>query len=339
MTVHYFVQQISGISDKSVKNTLQLLSEGATIPFISRYRKDQTDGLDEVQVGTIRDLAQKHQELTDRQQTILKAIDGQDKLTAELKAKIEACFDSNVLEDLYLPFKIKRLTRGEKAKKLGLEPLAKMIMAQRGGDPQQMAQRFVKGEVTDEETAIEGAKDIMAEYMNENPNFRARMRTLFQRKAILGSKIMKGKKELAEKYQDFFDFSEPLYKIPSHRFLALYRGEREKLLSIKALPEKEEAMDIMERYFVKSEDACGDLVKETCKDAYSRLISPSLENEVIQEAKEKADLAAIQIFSTNLKQLLLAPPLGSKRILAMWLWFICSGIKGKQRIYRVNRIS
>lgn len=317
MTVHYFVQQISGISDKSVKNTLQLLSEGATIPFISRYRKDQTDGLDEVQVGTIRDLAQKHQELTDRQQTILKAIDGQDKLTAELKAKIEACFDSNVLEDLYLPFKVKRLTRGEKAKKLGLEPLAKMIMAQRGGDPQQMAQRFVKGEVTDEETAIEGAKDIMAEYMNENSSFRARMRTLFQRKAILGSKIMKGKKELAEKYQDFFDFSEPLYKIPSHRFLALYRGEREKLLSIKALPEKEEAMDIMERYFVKSEDACGDLVKETCKDAYSRLISPSLENEVIQEAKEKADLAAIQIFSTNLKQLLLAPPLGSKRILAI----------------------
>ncbi|MDD2982391.1 MAG: Tex family protein [Crocinitomicaceae bacterium] len=317
MTVHYFVQQISGISDKSVKNTLQLLSEGATIPFISRYRKDQTDGLDEVQVGTIRDLAQKHQELRDRQQTILKAIDGQDKLTAELKAKIEACFDSNVLEDLYLPFKVKRLTRGEKAKKLGLEPLAKMIMAQRGGDPQQMAQRFVKGEVTDEETAIEGAKDIMAEYMNENPSFRARMRTLFQRKAILGSKIMKGKKELAEKYQDFFDFSEPLYKIPSHRFLALYRGEREKLLSIKVLPEKEEAMDIMERYFVKSEDACGDLVKETCKDAYSRLISPSLENEVIQEAKEKADLAAIQIFSTNLKQLLLAPPLGSKRILAI----------------------
>lgn len=317
MTVHYFVQQISGISDKSVKNTLQLLSEGATIPFISRYRKDQTDGLDEVQVGTIRDLAQKHQELTDRQQTILKAIDGQDKLTAELKAKIEACFDSNVLEDLYLPFKVKRLTRGEKAKKLGLEPLAKMIMAQRGGDPQQMAQRFVKGEVTDEETAIEGAKDIMAEYMNENANFRARMRSLFQRKAILGSKIMKGKKELAEKYQDFFDFSEPLYKIPSHRFLALYRGEREKLLSIKVLPEKEEAMDIMERYFVKSEDACGDLVKETCKDAYSRLISPSLENEVIQEAKEKADLAAIQIFSTNLKQLLLAPPLGSKRILAI----------------------
>jgi uncharacterized protein len=317
MTVHYFVQQISGISDKSVKNTLQLLSEGATIPFISRYRKDQTDGLDEVQVGTIRDLAQKHQELTDRQQTILKAIDSQDKLTTELKSKIETCFDSNVLEDLYLPFKVKRLTRGEKAKKLGLEPLAKMIMAQLGGDPLQMANRFVKGEVQDEASAIEGAKDIMAEYMNENLSFRARMRTLFQRKAILGSKIMKGKKELAEKYQDFFDFSEPLYKIPSHRFLALYRGEREKLLSIKALPEKEDALDIMERFFVKTEDACGELVKETCKDSYSRLISPSLENEIIQEAKEKADLAAIQIFSTNLKQLLLAAPLGSKRILAI----------------------
>lgn len=317
MTVHQYVQKLSGISDKSVKSTLQLLSEGATIPFISRYRKDQTDGLDEVQVATIRDLASKHQELIDRQQTILKAIESQDKLTDELKAKIETCFDSNVLEDLYLPFKVKRLTRGEKAKKLGLEPLAKMIMAQRGGDPIQMAQRFVKGEVLDENAAIEGAKDIMAEYMNENANFRARMRTLFQRKAVLVSKIMKGKKELAEKYQDYFDFSEPLYKIPSHRFLALFRGEREKLLSIKALPEKEEALDIMERYFVKSEDECGELVKETCTDAYSRLISPSLENEVIQEAKEKADLAAIQIFSTNLKQLLLAPPLGSKRILAI----------------------
>lgn len=317
MTVHQYVQKLSGISDKSVKSTLQLLSEGATIPFISRYRKDQTDGLDEVQVATIRDLANKHQELIERQQTILKAIESQDKLTDELKAKIETCFDSNVLEDLYLPFKVKRLTRGEKAKKLGLEPLAKMIMAQRGGDPIQMAQRFVKGEVLDENAAIEGAKDIMAEYMNENANFRARMRTLFQRKAVLVSKIMKGKKELAEKYQDYFDFSEPLYKIPSHRFLALFRGEREKLLSIKALPEKEEALDIMERYFVKSEDECGKLVKETCTDAYSRLISPSLENEVIQEAKEKADLAAIQIFSTNLKQLLLAPPLGSKRILAI----------------------
>ncbi len=317
MTVHHFVQSNSGISDKSVTNTLQLLSEGATIPFISRYRKDQTGGLDEVQVSVIRDLSNKYQELIDRQQTILKAIESQDKLTGELKSKIEACFDSNVLEDLYLPFKQKRLTRGEKAKKLGLEPLAKMIMTQRGGDPIQMAQRFVKGEVEDENAAIEGAKDIMAEYMNENANFRARMRTLFQRKAILVSKIMKGKKELAEKYQDYFDFSEPLYKIPSHRFLALYRGEREKLLSIKALPEKEDALDLMERYFVKSEDACGDLVKETCSDAYSRLIAPSLENEVIQEAKEKADLAAIQIFSTNLKQLLLAPPLGSKRILAI----------------------
>ena len=317
MTVHQYVQKLSGISDKSVKSTLQLLSEGATIPFISRYRKDQTDGLDEVQVGTIRDLANKHQDLIERQQTILKAIESQDKLTPELKSKIEECFDSNVLEDLYLPFKVKRLTRGEKAKKLGLEPLAKMIMAQRGGEPMQMANRFVKGDVLDENAAIEGAKDIMAEYMNENANFRARMRTLYQRKAVLVSKIMKGKKELAEKYQDYFDFSEPLYKIPSHRFLALFRGEREKLLSIKALPEKEEALDIMERYFVKSEDACGQLVKETCTDAYSRLISPSFENEVIQEAKEKADLAAIQIFSTNLKQLLLAPPLGSKRILAI----------------------
>ena len=317
MTQFTFVQSNTGFSNSAITNTLKLLSEGATIPFISRYRKEMTGGLDEVEIAQIRDVSKKFDELISRQQTILKAIDEQGKLTLELQAKIETCFDSVVLEDLYLPFKQKRLTRGEKAKKLGLEPLAKMIMAQRGGDPFQMAQRFVKGEVVDEEQAIAGAKDIMAEFMNENVSFRSKLRQLFQRKSTLVSKIMKGKKEEGDKYKDYFDFSEPLYKVPSHRFLALYRGEREGFLSIKAQPEKEEALEIMERYFVKSVDACGDLVSETCKDAYTRLLCPSLENEVIQEAKEKADKAAIQVFSTNLKQLLLAPPLGAKRILAI----------------------
>lgn len=312
-----FVQSATGLPTQSIQNTIQLLSEGATVPFIARYRKEMTQGLDEVQIAAIRDAVKKHEELISRQQTILKAIEEQEKLTPELKKQISECFDSNVLEDLYLPFKQKRQTKGEKAKKLGLEPLAKQIMAQRGGDPYYLAERFVKGEVLDEEMAIAGAKDIMAEYMNENVVFRARMRSLYQRKSILMSKIMKGKKEEADKYKDYFDFSEALYKVPSHRFLALFRGEREGLLSIKAQPDKEEALELMERFFVKSDDACGEIVKQACKEAYTRLISSSLENELISNAKEKADLEAILVFSKNLKQLLLAPPLGAKRILAI----------------------
>ncbi len=317
MKVKEFVLSNSGLNEKSIVNTLQLLSEGSTIPFIARYRKEMTGALDEVEIALIRDLAKKHEELIARQSTILKAIDEQNKLTDELKSKIENCFESNILEDLYLPYKQKRLTKGEKAKKLGLEPLAKMIISQRGGNPFQMAERFVKGDVVDEDMAIEGAMDIMAEYMNENVNFRVKMRTLFQRKSILSSKIMKGKAEIGDKYKDYFEFSEPLYKIPSHRFLALFRGEREGILGIKAAPSKEEAVEITERYFVRSADECGNLVAQTCKDAYSRLIYPSLENEVINEAKEKADKEAIKVFTTNLRQLLLAPPLGAKRILAI----------------------
>jgi uncharacterized protein len=317
MEIKGFVQSNSGINEKSVINTIHLLNEGATIPFIARYRKEMTGGLDEVQIALIRDLSKKFEDLISRQNTIIKAIEEQNKLTDELKSKLLACFDSNILEDLYLPFKQKRLTRGEKAKKLGLEPLAKMIISQKGGNPSQMAIRFVKGEVVDEEMAIEGAKDIMAEYMNENVNFRAKMRTLFQRKSILSTKVMKGKAEIGEKYKDYFDFSEQLYKIPSHRFLALFRGEREGILGLKSIPNKEEAIDMTERYFVRSNDECGKIVAETCKDAFSRLISPSLENETINEAKEKADKEAIKVFTTNLRQLLLAPPLGSKRILAI----------------------
>jgi uncharacterized protein len=317
MQIKDFVQSNSGVNEKSVVNTIQLLNEGSTVPFIARYRKEMTGGLDEVQIAFIRDLAKKYDDLISRQSTIIKAIEEQNKLTDELRTKLTNCFDSNILEDLYLPFKQKRLTRGEKAKKLGLEPLAKMIISQKGGNLLQMAERFVKGDVIDEEMAIEGAKDIMAEYINENANFRAKMRILFQRKSILSSKVMKGKAGAGEKYKDYFDFSEPLYKVPSHRFLALFRGEREGILGLKAIPNKEEAIEITERYFVKSNDECGKLVAETCKDAFTRLISPSLENETINEAKEKADKEAIKVFTTNLRQLLLAPPLGSKRILAI----------------------
>ena len=317
MTLISFILSLTTISEKSIKNTLELLSEGSTIPFISRYRKEKTGGLDELQVAEIRDLSKKFEEICSRQKTILSSIDEQGKLTSELKEKIENCFDSTILEDLYLPYKQKRQTKGDKAKKLGLEPLAKMIMSQRGGDPLSMADKFVKGEVEDEQMAITGAKDIIAEWMNENMVARARVRTLFQRKSILTTKLMKGKEEEGAKYRDYFDFSEPLHKTASHRFLALFRAEREGILGLKVQPSKEEAIESLERFFVKGNDGCAEIVAEACKESYTRLICPSLENEIINEAKEKADKESIKIFSTNLRQLLLAPPLGAKRILAI----------------------
>lgn len=317
MTLISFILSLTTISEKSIKNTLELLSEGSTIPFISRYRKEKTGGLDELQVAEIRDLSKKFEEICSRQKTILSSIDEQGKLTSELKEKIENCFDSTILEDLYLPYKQKRQTKGDKAKKLGLEPLAKMIMSQRGGDPIVMADKFVKGEVEDEQMAIAGAKDIIAEWMNENTVARGRIRTLYQRKSTLTTKVMKGKSEEGEKYRDYFDFSEPLHKTASHRFLALFRAEREGILSLKAQPSKEEAIENLERFFVKGNDGCAEIVAEACKESYTRLICPSLENEIINEAKEKADKESIKIFSTNLRQLLLAPPLGAKRILAI----------------------
>ena len=317
MTSVSFIQSQTAYSEKSIKNTIDLLNEGATIPFISRYRKEMTGGLDELQIAEIRDLAKKLDETLSRQKTILGSIEEQGKLTNELKDKIENCFDTVILEDLYLPFKQKRQTKGDKAKKLGLEPLAKMIMSQRGGDPFSMADKFVKGEVEDEQMAISGAKDIIAEWMNENTVARARVRTLFQRKSTLTTKVMKGKSEEGAKYRDYFDFSEPLHKCASHRFLALFRAEREGVLALKVQPSKEEAIENLERFFVKGNDGCAEIVAEACKESYARLICPSLENEIINEAKEKADKESIKIFSTNLRQLLLAPPLGAKRILAI----------------------
>jgi uncharacterized protein len=276
-----------------------------------------TGGLDETEIALIRDLAKKYDELIARQKTILSSIDEQGKLSPELKEKIENCFDTNILEDLYLPYKQKRQTKGDKAKKLGLEPLAKMIMSQRGGEPDVMAERFVKGDVIDEDMAIDGAKDIIAEWINENSSARVRIRQLFQRRSVLQSKLVKGKEEEGGKYRDYFDFSEPLYKCASHRFLALYRAEREGILSLKAQPSQDEAIKQLERFFVKGNDGCSQLVAEACKESYKRLMCPSLENEILNEAKEKADKEAIKVFSTNLRQLLLAPPVGSKRVLAI----------------------
>lgn len=312
-----FILNHSSLNMRSVDNTLQLLDSGATVPFIARYRKEMTGALDELEIAAVRDLAKKYDDLLARQKTILSSIDEQGKLTPELKAKVEGCFDTIELEDMYLPYKQRKQTRGDKAKKLGLEPLAKMIMSQRGGDPEQMAERFVKGDVEDEASAIQGAMDIMAEWINESAPARARVRQLFARRAVLQSKMVKGKEEEGAKYRDYFDFSEPLYKCASHRFLALIRAEREGFLSLKAQPAAEEAIEQLERFFVRGNDACSSVVAATCKEAYKRLMCPSLENELMNEYKSKADLEAIKVFSSNLRQLLLAAPVGSKRVLAI----------------------
>jgi uncharacterized protein len=312
-----FIAERLVLARLSIENTLRLLEEGATVPFISRYRKEATGGLDEVEIANIRDHQKKYNEIVARQQTIFNAIEEQGKLTEELKQRITTCFDPSLLEDIYLPFKQKRQTKAEKARKLGLEPLAKMIMSQRGGDPEFLAQKFVKGDVEDEDVALSGAKDIISEWINENPGARSRIRSLFERKSKVISKLAKGKEAEAEKYKDYFDFSEDLNRCASHRFLALYRAEREGLLSLKVQPNQDEAIEILEKHFVKGNDECSRFVGSCCKEAYKKMMSPSIETEVINQAKEKADFAAIKIFASNLDQLLLAPPLGAKRVLAI----------------------
>lgn len=312
-----FVRNRTSASERAVKNTLNLIQEGATVPFIARYRKEKTGGLDEVVIMEIRDFGEKYDELIARQQTIIKAIEEQGRMDERLQEKITSCFDPIRLEDIYLPYKQKRVTRGEKARKLGLEALAKMIMSQRGGDPVQMANRFVKGEIYDDEMAISGAKDIIAEWVNENETLRDRLRQQFERHATLSAKLVKGKESEGEKYKDYFDHTESLQRCPSHRFLAIHRAAKEGILNLKARPDEERALQHVTRFFVKGHDACGAIVEEACKDAYRRLLRPSLENEAISKAKEKADKEAIQVFAKNLRQLLLSPPLGAKRILAI----------------------
>jgi len=313
----FFVKKETNLEEISIENTLQLLEEGATIPFIARYRKERTKGLDELQISQIRDVSKKYKDAIQRQQFILKTISDSGKLTDELQQKITSTFDLIVLEDLYLPFKVKRVTRGEKAKKLGLEPLAKMIMAQKGGELHRMVTMVTKSGELNEDDSIQGAKDIIAEWINEHEITRSRLRQLFQRKAILTSKLVKGKTEEGEKYKDYFEFSESLNRVPSHRFLAIFRGEKEGVLNIKAQPLKEDAIDLLESIYVKSNDALGEIVKEACKEAYTRLLSISLENDVLQALKLKSDKEAIKVFAVNLKQLLLASPLGAKRVLAI----------------------
>ena len=315
-----FIQQNISIQEKQINAVLQLLSEDCTIPFIARYRKDKTGNLGEVEIEQIQKLSKNFDEIQKRKESVLKSIEEQEKLTPELRAKIEQSFDLQEIEDLYLPFKKRRKTKADAAKEKGLEPLAKIIMAQKNGDIEQAAQNYLKKEVSSLEEALQGARDIIAEWINENIFIRKNLRRVFQRKAVISSKVVKTKKEEeeAQKYAQYFDWSEPLNKIPSHRLLAMLRAEKEGFIKVSIDIDKEEILAFMEGSLVKTASpSCAEQIILAAQDAYKRLLEPSISNEILQEAKIKADEKAISIFSENLTQLLLAPPLGEKRILAI----------------------
>ncbi len=300
-----------------VENTIKLFDEGATIPFISRYRKEMTGSLDEVQIGDIKKLLDKHVELDKRRESILSSIDEQGKLTDELKSKIENAKMMAELEDLYLPYKSKRKTRATIARDKGLEPLAKIIMSQKELNLDDKAANFINDEVEDIEAAIQGAKDIIAEWVNENQRSRFEIRRLFDRKAIIKSKLAKGKEEEGVKYKDYFEFEEMLNKCPSHRLLAMRRGEDEGILKLTIQPDKDEAIELLKSIFVKGYYDISKEVEKAIIDCYQRLLGSSIETEFRNLSKEKADAGAIKVFVDNLRQLLLSPPLGQKRVLAI----------------------
>ena len=315
-----FIQQNISIQEKQINAVLQLLSEDCTIPFIARYRKDKTGNLGEVEIEQIQKLSKNFDEIQKRKESVLKSIEEQEKLTPELRAKIEQSFDLQEIEDLYLPFKKRRKTKADAAKEKGLEPLAKIIMAQKNGDIEQTAQNYLNKEVSSVEEALQGTRDIIAEWINENIFIRKNLRRIFQRKAVISSKVVKTKKEEeeAQKYAQYFDWSEPLNKIPSHRLLAMLRAEKEGFIKVSIDIDKEEILTFMEGSLVKTASpSCTEQIILAAQDAYKRLLEPSISNEILQEAKIKADEKAISIFSENLTQLLLAPPLGEKRILAI----------------------
>ena len=303
-----------------IANTLKLLQGGATIPFISRYRKEATGGLDEVQIGDIQTRYEKLCELSKRKETVLSTIEEQGKLTPELKARISACWNATELEDIYLPFKPKRKTRAEAARAKGLEPLALLLMMQKENNLAAKVRNFVKGEVKDEEDALKGARDILAEQISEDERSRNLMRNQFQRQALIQSKVVKGKEaeEASAKYRDYFDFCEPLKKCSSHRLLALRRGESEGVLKVTIFPEDEDMCnECLQRLFVRANNECAHQVEEALTDAYKRLLKPAIETEFAALSKEKADEEAIRVFAENLRQLLLAPPLGQKRVMGI----------------------
>ena len=307
------------LNQTKVANTLALLDEGCTIPFISRYRKEKTGGLDEVQIANISQWKDKLTELAKRKETICKTIDELGKLTPELKSRIDSTWDSTTLEDIYLPYKPKRRTRAQVARQQGLEPLAQIILLQREPNPQSVARAYVKGDVKDVEAAIKGAQDIIAETISENEQTRQQVRNAFKREAIISSKVIAAKKdeEGAQKYTDYFDFSEPLRRCNGNRLLAMRRGESEGFLRVSISIDGEETTERLQRHYVRGRGACAQLVEEAVADAYKRLIEPSVENEFAAASKEKADEEAIGVFSLNLRQLLLAAPLGQKRVMGV----------------------
>lgn len=319
MNATEFIKQHIQVSERGIQAVLQLLSEDCTIPFIARYRKDQTGNLSEVQIEQIFKLNKSFEEIIKRKEAILKSIAEQNALNPELQQKIEASFDLQELEDLYLPFKKKRKTKADTARERGLEPLAKIIMAQKGSaEVEVLASRYLNEQVPSEKEALQGARDIIAEWINENAFIRKGIRRLFQRKAMISSKVVKAKKEEveAQKFSQYFDWSESLSRVPSHRLLAMLRAEAEGFVKTSVEVDQEEAIAFIEKSVMRG-SAYADQISLAVQDAYKRLLEPSISNEVLQEAKAKADEKAISIFAENLSQLLLAAPLGEKRILAI----------------------
>ena len=319
MTNILFIKNQTQLTERAIEHTLELLSEGCTIPFIARYRKDKTGNLDEVAIERIAKAQNEYDNICKRKETILSSIEEQGKLTDELRQRIETSFELNELEDLYLPYKKRRKTKGDVAKENGLEPLAKQIMAQRPADLSSLASRYLSDKVTTEAEALQGASDIIAEWINENMFIRRTLRKVFQRKALIVTEVAKGKadEEEAQKYSQYFDWNESLAKAPSHRVLAMLRAEKEGFIKMKVQVDTEETLPFIEKNIIKSSGEIADFLKKTIKDSYKRLLEPSIANETLQEAKDKADSKAIAVFSENLSQLLLAAPLGEKRILAI----------------------
>ena len=319
MTNILFIKNQIQLTERAIEHTLELLSEGCTIPFIARYRKDKTGNLDEVAIERIAKAQNEYDNICKRKETILSSIEEQGKLTDELRQRIETSFELNELEDLYLPYKKRRKTKGDVAKENGLEPLAKQIMAQRPADLSSLASRYLSDKVTTEAEALQGASDIIAEWINENMFIRRTLRKVFQRKALIVTEVAKGKadEEEAQKYSQYFDWNESLAKAPSHRVLAMLRAEKEGFIKMKVQVDTEETLPFIEKNIIKSSGEIADFLKKTIKDSYKRLLEPSIANETLQEAKDKADSKAIAVFSENLSQLLLAAPLGEKRILAI----------------------
>lgn len=308
-----------GISQKFVEATLALLDEGCTIPFIARYRKERTGGLDEVQIAAISDRYEKLLDIQKRKETVIKTITDLDKMTPELQERINQCWDATELEDIYLPYKPKRRTRAQVAREQGLEPLALLLMKQRERDPEAAAAKFAKGDVDSVESAIKGAQDIIAEVVSENEKSRQQLRNAFSRQAVITSKVVKAKanSDEAAKYSDYFDWSEPLKRCSSHRLLAMRRGESEGILRISISPNDDEALERLKHHYVYGNTPCGRLVAEAIDDGYKRLLKPAIETEFAAQSKEKADEEAIRVFAENLRQLLLGAPLGQKRVLGI----------------------